>query len=255
MRFLKLWVASAVIALYGCTPPTPPSSSSSSPSSSSIQAPQTFEEAKRIARDIYDTKGERVTFYCGCNYTDNDVDPESCGFKPRKNEKRADRIEWEHVVPAHALGGQRSCWKEGGRDLCGKEDKNFARAEADLHNLVPAIGEVNGDRSNFPLTVVDVRPEIENQYGQCDMVVDFQYRKAMPPARVRGAVARIYLYMNDKYGLNLSTQDRRIYAEWNSKYPPTQKEKKRNQDVACKMGWGNPYVGEVDMSKCSTASR
>jgi endonuclease I len=28
-------------------------------------------------------------------------------------------------------------------------DEVYQRAEADLHNLVPSIGEVNGDRSNF----------------------------------------------------------------------------------------------------------
>ncbi len=269
MRFLKLWVVSAVIALYGCSAPPPPSapkapsSSSSSSSSSStapasssgIQAPQSFEAAKRAARDIYDTDQDRVTFYCGCKYNENnEVDAKSCGFEPRKNPTRAARIEWEHIVPAYAFGSQRACWKEGGRDQCGDEDKTFARAEADLHNLVPAIGEVNGDRSNFPLTMVDVRPEIAKQYGRCNMVVDFQNRKAMPPERARGAVGRTYLYMNDRYNLNLSAQDRRMYEDWNRRYPPTQKEKNRNQDVACKMGWGNSYVGEVDLKKCSTAS-
>lgn len=275
MRLLRLLVAGAVIALYGCTAPPPPSSPSKSSSSSSqssstttassasntsssgIQAPQSFESAKRIAREIYDTKEERITFYCGCKYDESneiEVDAKSCGFEPRKNAKRAERIEWEHIVPAYAFGSQRACWKEGGRDQCGDEDKVFARAEADLHNLVPAIGEVNGDRSNFPLTVVEPRADIAKQYGRCNMVVDFQNRKAMPPERARGAVARTYLYMNDRYNLNLSAQDRRIYDDWNRRYPVTQKEKDRNQAVACKMGWGNDYVGEVDLKKCSTTS-
>lgn len=280
MRSLKLLIVGAVIALYGCSAPPPPhapsSSSSSAPvapvqqpvqpvkpatsnndsrSSNGIEPPKDFVAAKRMAREIYDTDQERVTFYCGCKYNEsNEVDEKSCGFTPRKNEKRADRIEWEHIVPAYAFGSQRSCWKDGGRDLCGDKDETFARAEADLHNLVPAIGEVNGDRSNMPLTVVNVRPEIAKQYGRCEMVIDFKNRKAMPPERARGAVGRTYLYMNDRYNLNLSTQDRRVYEEWNRKYPPTQKEKTRNQDVACKMGWGNPYVGAVDLQKCSTAS-
>jgi len=28
--------------------------------------------------------------------------------------------------------------------------QNLERSEADMHNLVPAIGEINGDRSNYP---------------------------------------------------------------------------------------------------------
>jgi hypothetical protein len=28
----------------------------------------------------------------------------------------------------------------------------------------------------------------------------------------------------------------------------------RNQRIACVMGWGNPYVGNVDLSSCSSKS-
>ena len=37
--------------------------------------------------------------------------------------------------------------------------------EADLHNLVPAIGEINGDRSNFTFEHIDGE---ERVYGACD---------------------------------------------------------------------------------------
>lgn len=43
------------------------------------------------------------SFYCGCQIRwqgkKGVVDLESCGYKVRKNENRARRIEWEHVVP------------------------------------------------------------------------------------------------------------------------------------------------------------
>ena len=39
-------------------------------------------------------------------------------------------------------------WKDGGRKACSK-DPIFNKMEADMHNLVPAIGELNADRSNF----------------------------------------------------------------------------------------------------------
>ncbi|MFC0711574.1 endonuclease [Azorhizophilus paspali] len=213
-----------------------------------IRPPATFGEAKRIARDIH--ADDSLTFYCGCRYQGNRIDLASCGYRPRKNPQRAGRLEWEHVVPAWVIGHQRQCWKKGGRDHCTANDPVFARAEADLHNLVPAVGEVNGDRSNFGFAMLGGS---SGQYGQCRMVVDFQARKAMPPEEVRGAVARIQLYMHDRYGLHLSRQDRQLYEAWNRQYPVSARERRRNQEIACRMGWGNPYVGEVELWRCGFA--
>ncbi|MDU7941284.1 MAG: endonuclease, partial [Citrobacter freundii] len=91
-------------------------------------------------------------FYCGCKINwqgkKGVVDLESCGYKVRKNENRASRIEWEHVVPAWQFGHQRQCWQDGGRKNCAK-DPVYRKMESDMHNLQPAVGEVNGDRANF----------------------------------------------------------------------------------------------------------
>ena len=62
--------------------------------------------------------------------------------------------------------------------------------------------------------------------------------------------------MADRYLLRLSSQDRRIYEAWNRQHPVSDWERWRNQANSCAMGWGNPYVGEVDLSRCGTrASR
>ena len=211
-----------------------------------IQPPRTFQEAKKIAWRLY--AGHQTTFYCGCEYQGNRVDLASCGYQPRKNANRAARVEWEHIVPAWVIGQQRQCWQNGGRKNCTANDLVFSRAEADLHNLVPSIGEVNGDRGNFALGMLSDRP---TQYGACPMVVNFKEKTAMPPERARGAAARIYLYMADRYQLRLSSQDRRTYQVWNRQYPVSAWEQWRNQANACAMGWGNPYVGEVDLKGCS----
>ena len=101
-------------------------------------APRTFSEAKKIAWRLY--AQQSIEFYCGCRYQGNRVDLQSCGYQPRKNAQRAARIEWEHVVPAWVIGHQRRCWQQGGRQNCTRNDEAFRRAEADLFNLVPAIG-------------------------------------------------------------------------------------------------------------------
>lgn len=105
-------------------------------------APRTFSEAKKAAWKLY--APQSTEFYCGCKYTGNRVDLKACGYVPRKNAKRASRIEWEHIVPAWQIGHQRQCWQSGGRKNCTRYDPVYQKAEADLHNLVPSIGEVYG---------------------------------------------------------------------------------------------------------------
>ncbi|MES2821751.1 MAG: endonuclease [Pseudomonadota bacterium] len=210
-----------------------------------IQPPKSFSQAKKIAWTLYAERPS--TFYCGCTYQGNRVDLASCGYTPRKDASRARRLEWEHVVPAWLIGHQRQCWQHGGRKHCTQTDPLFSAAEADLHNLVPSIGEVNNDRSNHALGMLGEKP---HQYGQCAMVVNFKRKTAMPPPSARGASARIYLYMADRYQLRLSKLDRRTYEAWNRQYPVSEWERWRNQKTACAMGWGNPYVGAVSLTRC-----
>ena len=145
------------------------------------------------------------TFYCGCPQFQQGKklvpDLNACGYQVRKQERRASRVEWEHVVPAWNFGHQLQCWQQGGRKNCTKKSQQFRTMEADLHNLVPAIGEINGDRSNYRFSLL---PQTRGQYGQCAFKVDFKARKAEPPPATRGMIARIYLYMADEYKLRLS---------------------------------------------------
>ena len=213
-------------------------------------APRTFDEAKTVAWRLY--AQQSVEFYCGCRYSGNRVDLKSCGYQPRKNAERAARIEWEHLVPAWLIGHQRRCWQQGGREQCARADATFRRAEADLFNLVPVIGELNGDRSNYAFAWL---PQAPHQYGACPMVVDFKARKAMPRAQVRGMIARTYFYMSQRYGLRLAPQQRRMYKAWDHAYPPQEWERRRNQRIACVMGWGNPFVGSIDLRQCPPPAR
>ena len=98
--------------------------------------------------------------------------------------------------------------------------------EADLHNLVPAVGEVNGDRSNYRFGMMNNPPEY---YGQCDFHVDFKARMVQPPEKQRGSIARIYLYMSDQYKFKLSDKERKLFEAWNRMYPVTSWESERNR--------------------------
>ncbi|PQL01766.1 deoxyribonuclease I [Pantoea ananatis] len=202
-----------------------------------------FQQAKAYAAEINDDAPG--CFYCGCKITwhgkKGEPDLNSCGYQPRKNAHRAARIEWEHVMPAWEFGHQRQCWQNGGRKNCSK-DADYRRIETDLHNLQPAIGEVNGDRGNYAYSQWK---GTDKQYGQCSMQIDFKNKQAQPPERARGAIARTYFYMRDQYHLRLSRQQTQLFTAWNKLYPVSKWECERDQRIARVQGNHNPYVLEA----------
>jgi len=204
-------------------------------------APQpSFSKSKKEMAKIY--AEHPITFYCGCDYEKNGKklipNLDSCGYDPRKNAKRANRIEWEHVMPAWAFGHQLQCWQEGGRKNC-RKNPEFKEMEADMHNLVPAVGEVNGDRSNFRYGMLEGE---RRAYGVCDVEIDFKARKAEPAEHLRGDIARTYFYMRDKYGVRLSKQQTRLFNAWDKADPVDDWERRRNDLIRRKQGNSNPYV-------------
>lgn len=206
------------------------------------EPPASLSKAKRIASAmIY--QDHQSTFYCRCDYdTDekiNSVDLASCGYQPRKNEGMAKRVTWEHVVPAWHFGHQRQCWQNGGRKNCRKHDPVFRQMENDLHNLVPAIGETNNDRSNYKYGMIE---DETRQYGRCDFEVDFKARTAEPADAIRGDIARIYFYMRDEYPLRISRQQTQLFDAWAKLDPVDQWECEKNRRVGQIQGNLNPYI-------------
>ncbi|WP_462382524.1 endonuclease [Pseudomonas sp. Marseille-QA0892] len=208
--------------------------------------PSTFPQAKVIAKEkVYfdQASGRSGELYCGCNWrwagkSGGRIDFGSCGYQTRKQQNRAERIEWEHIVPAQTFGQQRQCWQKGGRKNCIADDPVFRVMEANLFNLYPSVGEVNGDRSNFNYGVVAGASE----YGQCRTKVDFKARTAEPRDEVKGLVARVTFYMFDRYGLNMSRQQQQLLMAWDKQFPVTAWERQRDGRIAAIMGHHNPFV-------------
>ena len=207
----------------------------------SQSVPANFDQAKTLAQRLHAPAAN--SFYCDCDIRwqgkKGIPDLASCGYQIRKNGPRANRIEWEHVMPAHHFGHQRQCWQNGGRKNCVKTDSVFRLMEADLYNLVPAIGEVNGDRSNFRFGVL---PATEPKHGACPVKVDFKQQVFEPAPKVRGDIARIYFYMADKYNLQLSRAQQQLLLAWHKLDPVTEQEQQLNQRIAPHMGHDNPFV-------------
>jgi deoxyribonuclease-1 len=113
--------------------------------------------------------------------------------------------------------------------------------EADLVNLVPAVGEVNGDRAHYPFGEVAGEPR---EYGECDFEVDREHQLAEPRPSVRGDIARAYLYMHFVYGDGLPLSDEQVarFEQWHRADPPTDWERTRDRRIAQIQGGGNPLV-------------
>ncbi|WP_419570143.1 endonuclease [Rheinheimera sp.] len=204
-------------------------------------APASFESAKKVASRVY--SAEKQEFYCGCAIRwqagKGTPDLTSCGYQVRKNGPRASRIEWEHVMPAQQFGSPLSCWQQGGRKQCAAKDPLFQQMEADLFNLKPAIGEVNGDRAHYRFGML---PNAKAAYGQCPVKIDFQARLVEPRAQIRGDIARIHFYMADKYGIVLAKAQQQLFMAWHQQDPVDAAELQLQQRIAQQMGHANEFV-------------
>lgn len=218
----------------------------STPSSSgefNVDAERNFNKSKTIADDRIFTGARQVDIYCGCRYAHHIMQPASCPFRARKNAARGRRLEWEHVVPASWVGSSMACWKSGGREACGRNDTAFRSFEGDLHNLRPSVGELNGDRSNIPYGRPTRGPLW--RYGDCQFTIGLTNdgtRVAEPPDFSKGDVARVTLYMADKYHIDLSSSDREMFKAWDKLDPVDDFERETNRLIKEVQGDGNPYI-------------
>lgn len=209
-----------------------------------------FARVKKIAAEIH--LDHSTTIYCPCKYTGKRVDLKSCDYKVHKDPKRAVQLEWEHVVPAHAFGQSFKEWREGdpkcvrksgkrykGRQ-CAERNPEFARMNADLYNLWPSIGELNGLRSNYSMAVINEAGALS--FGGCRAKV--HKKKFEPMDQDKGVVARVYLYMDEVYpgrGI-VSEKNRKLFASWDKQYPATQWECQRADRIRTRQGNANQIL-------------
>lgn len=163
--------------------------------------------------------------------------------------KRAKRLEWEHITPVshyikhYKCGREKLCTKKngkrfGGRKCCEKIDKSFQQAEAELYNLWPAVGLVNGRRRDYGYAMLEASKPF---YG-CDFKLDKDIRKVEPGNTAKGIVARASLFMSDRYHIRLSKKQRKMFEAWDKLYPPTRHELNWAKKVAVIEGYENPYI-------------
>ena len=213
---------------------------------------ESFNTSKRLLlKEVY--SDHETTFYCGSRFDQNkDIYHDQSGYVPKNTWKRAFRLEWEHVVPAHAFGQSFTEWTQGhaecidskgkdfkGRKCAEKMNKTFRYMQADMYNLQPAIGEVNGLRSNYSYSMIEGE---KRQFGSCNM--EIEDRKAEPPDERFGDIARTYMYMESVYpghGI-ISNKNEKLFAAWNKMDPVDQWECERTKRIEPLQGNPNHIV-------------
>lgn len=183
------------------------------------------------------------TFYCGCSMTEKWINAKSCGYEAKNDSRRSKVREWEHIVPASRFGALiQECRGVKPRRAClRKKSEIFNRMEADLHNLVPAVGSLNAARRNFSFGII---PGEIRDYGDCD----FELKNGIvePRESVRGDIARAYLYMAKAYPgyVYLTAAEKIKFDAWNKLDPPSAEERSSNRKIEEIQGNGNPFIGD-----------
>ena len=201
-----------------------------------------FSKAKKtLERQVY--YDHRITLYCGAAFDEkkNVTLPE--GFTAAKHEKRAGKVEWEHVFAEWREGDAQCVDNRGkafkGRKCAEKVNKDYRYMQADMYNLYPAIGAVNALRQNYNFQML---PGEKPDFGSCEMKI--ADRKAEPPIRSRGQIARTYKYMADAYAprYRMSRQQTQLMDAWDKMYPVDAWECTRARRIERLQGNENPFV-------------
>lgn len=111
--------------------------------------------------------------------------------------------------------------------------------QADMYNLVPAIGQVNALRLNYSYAMI---PGEKRMFGPCDMEIEGE--KAEPRPEIRGDIARIYFYMDDSYpghGI-ISKKNRKLFQAWAKEDPIDDWERERAKRIERIQGNLNRFV-------------
>lgn len=206
-----------------------------------------------LEKSVYLHPSERNTIYCQAAFDSSKKVTFPKGFNTTKHVKRAQKVEWEHVVPAENFGRNFVAWREGdqqcvnskgktfkGRRCAEKVNQQYRLLQSDMYNLYPAIGAVNAMRSNYNFVMLNDEP---SSFGSCEMKISS--RKAEPPRNARGMIARSYLYMDQTYAkYSMSKQQSQLMNAWHKQFPVNEWECKRAQRIEKLQGNKNAVLVE-----------
>jgi len=213
-----------------------------------LESPDNRSQAKNVVMMIdLDYKKSAIN---GCDY---DYDKTSCMDKTIVDANSCAlaednlSIKWMQVVPDTYYGRNRACMNEkkcvniftkkrfGSPMCCRRIDTEYQKMEADLFNLIPVVSTLA--ESQKGRIFAPVKTPLE-KIGR----VKIGREAIEPPDEVKGNVARVYLYMEGRYGLQLSKRQTALYERWSKLDPVDAKECKVGKLILKIQGAPNPYI-------------
>lgn len=187
----------------------------------SLLAEGYLEQLPRFWRGLYPDGGE--TLYCGI------------AFRPFDK-----AVNVEHIFPMAWVTKALGC---GDRKQCRANSERFNQIEADMHNLYPALKEINKARGT--LAYGDLAGERWLR-EDCDFEINKRLKRVEPRAEVQGDIARAMFYMSSQYDLEIYDRQRRTLLRWHEQDPPSVEERRRNDVIERLQGNRNPYIDRPD---------
>lgn len=217
------------LCLQACSSPpeirTASSAHQALPAGVSCPRPQTrFPMYDRDTRDAFWDihRNGGTTIYCSAQFDG----------KARRTTRSALPVNIEHAVPQAQM-------------------KGIDGAGGDLHNLWPAILEVNTARQHWRL-VDDIPGETglfanrsEPELAACDFELQEDGDEAViePAPSARGPLARAILHMSLAYpAIRTRTAEFAQFLAWHAAHPVSEEERRRNDEIELVTGMRNAFV-------------
>lgn len=184
------------------------------------EAPDNRTQAVKLIKKIhFDYK---KTWLNGCDYSydlqscmdKTMVDTSTCSVKEQNQ-----TVKWIQVVPDSFYGRNRECMNEEvcvskytgksykGKRCCRQSDAAYRKMEADLFNLIPVVSAIADKRKDQIFMKVEKAKYMVGKVKMDEKAIE-------PPDNLKGDIARVYLYMNQRYGLELSLEEKEDYYYW-----------------------------------------
>jgi deoxyribonuclease-1 len=163
------------------------------------------------------------TFFLRCNYRRIEtkrgheyvLKPVSSGICQKQGPTG---VLWSYVIAPERLARGMNCWNEGRDKECRKVSEKYRTMVEDLVNIVPLDSTI--------------AKKLSSGYGMLDIVRQDAAKPLLPISKKRkGDLARIYLYMIERYQLSITGSERRELEVWDREDPKDSWENIRDKRV------------------------
>lgn len=148
--------------------------------------------------------------------------------------KKTVMITDSYIFPLNHVRDTLHC---GSQRACLKDSADYRHIASDLHNIVPALMQVEMHRRGAKFDQLDSRVAAD----ECGMRASFMAIE--PPDRIKGNIARTLAYMIKSYNLPFLTSVE-VLKSWNQLDPVDPEELERNKKIEVLQGNINPYVSD-----------